>query len=144
MLVYQENFASWLMEPSPKLAERFDRSTSAMVKRDRNHPSVVMWGVLNETGKGPVFARRAALPLSARSTTAGWRCSTAAAGTASEKIFANPGVDHWESTLADQHPYQPLPHNAAVINTLRTLNGGAKPVCALGIRRRQRRGPVHG
>ena len=58
MLVYQENYAGWQMQPSPKLAERFNRSTLAMVRRDRNHPSVVMWGILNETVQGRHFRPR--------------------------------------------------------------------------------------
>ena len=41
--------------------------------------------------------------------------------------FANPGDGKWRTDLADQHPYQGLPHNAGVINTLRTVNGGQKP-----------------
>ena len=28
----------------------------------------------------------------------------------SDKTIANPGVHEWESTLADIHPYQPVPH----------------------------------
>jgi len=64
LLVYQENPAAWRMEPSPKLAERFTRAIQAMVKRDRNHPCVVMWGMLNETSKGPVFDQAvASLPV---------------------------------------------------------------------------------
>ena len=55
LMVYEECFASWLLGDSPKMAERFDRSTSAMVLRDRNHPSVTIWGLLNETQDGPVF-----------------------------------------------------------------------------------------
>lgn len=57
LLVYEECLAAWLLEDSPKMAERFDGSTSAMILRDRNHPSVVIWGLLNETQDGPVFRR---------------------------------------------------------------------------------------
>ena len=55
LLVYQEHAAAWRMEPSPQLPDRFRRSVQAMVKRDRNHPSVVIWGMLNETHKGPIY-----------------------------------------------------------------------------------------
>ena len=64
LMVYEESHASWLLRDSPKLAERMDRSFSGMILRDRNHPSIVMWGLLNETGDGPVFRHAAAsLPL---------------------------------------------------------------------------------
>jgi hypothetical protein len=64
MLLYQENYSGWFMEPSPKMVERFNRATAAMVKRDRNHASVVMWGLLNETPAGPVTSQAiASLPL---------------------------------------------------------------------------------
>lgn len=129
LLIYQENYASWCMQASAKLAERFDRSTAAMVQRDRNHPSVVMWGILNETFKGPVFDHAATvLPLvhslddtrMVMLSSGGWDKSGLA--------FANPGDAQWQNTLFDQHPYQQLPHNAGVINTLRTLNDGSKSV----------------
>ena len=55
LLAYEESYAGWGLGDSPKLAERFDRTVAGMIRRDRNHPSVVMWGLLNETPDGPVF-----------------------------------------------------------------------------------------
>ena len=55
LLIYEESFAGWFLEDSPKMKERFDREITEMIRRDRNHPSVVMWGLLNETSDGPVF-----------------------------------------------------------------------------------------
>ncbi len=64
LLVYEENLAAWLLGDSPQMAERFDRSLREMVLRDRNHPSVVIWGLLNETHDGPVFRHAVqSLPL---------------------------------------------------------------------------------
>ena len=55
LMIYEECFAGWFLQPSPKMAERFDREVSEMIRRDRNHPCVVMWGLLNENPDGPVF-----------------------------------------------------------------------------------------
>jgi len=64
LMVYEESFASSSIEPSPLTSERFDRSISELVQRDRNHPSIVIWGLLNEVGNGPYFQHAAAsLPM---------------------------------------------------------------------------------
>ena len=55
LMVYEECFAGWCLGDSPKMAERFDHATAGMILRDRNHPSITMWGLLNETGDGAVF-----------------------------------------------------------------------------------------
>ena len=55
LMIYEESFAGWFLADSPKMKERFDREVSDMIRRDRNHPCVVMWGLLNETPDGPVF-----------------------------------------------------------------------------------------
>jgi beta-galactosidase/beta-glucuronidase len=47
LMIYEESFAGWFLEDSPKMAERFDREISEMIRRDRNHPCVAMWGLLN-------------------------------------------------------------------------------------------------
>jgi len=55
LMVYEESYAGWCLADSPKMAERYDESVLGMVRRDRNHPSVTIWGLLNETPEGPVF-----------------------------------------------------------------------------------------
>ncbi len=55
LMVYEECFAGWCLNDSPKMAERFDHATKSMVLRDRNHASITMWGLLNETPDGAVF-----------------------------------------------------------------------------------------
>lgn len=64
LLVYEESYASWPIGASPKMPERFDAAMGELIRRDRNHPSIVMWGLLNETHDGPVFRHAAGmLPL---------------------------------------------------------------------------------
>jgi hypothetical protein len=55
LMFYEECYASWMFANSPKMGERFDRELAGMIRRDRNHPCVAMWGMLNETGDGPIF-----------------------------------------------------------------------------------------
>jgi len=64
LLVYEEHYGSWCLADSPKMKQRYDRALTGMILRDRNHPSVVIWGLLNETPAGPVFRHAAeSLPL---------------------------------------------------------------------------------
>ncbi len=64
LMVYEESYASWyLSDPRlksefsdlSKVPERYDNSMLGIIARDRNHPSVLIWGMLNETFDGPVF-----------------------------------------------------------------------------------------
>ncbi len=71
MLVIDESFDMWRMGKTPNdyhlyFEEWWQRDTEAMVTRDRNHPSVIMWSIGNEivesTGKseGHTWSRRQA------------------------------------------------------------------------------------
>ena len=55
LLVYEECYASWCLEDSPHMTERYERSYGEMIRRDRNHPSVTIWGLINEMPDGPAF-----------------------------------------------------------------------------------------
>lgn len=47
MLIYAESSLAWIRE-SPRLLDHARREIGEMVLRDRNHPSVVIWGLHNE------------------------------------------------------------------------------------------------
>jgi hypothetical protein len=58
LMVYEENLSSWwfaYLPESPEGEHRCQASLDGMIRRDRNHPSVVIWGLLNETRDGTVF-----------------------------------------------------------------------------------------
>lgn len=59
LLVYEEPYGAWCMADSPNLEARYDASMIGMLLRDRNHPSIVIWGLLNETGDGRLFRHAA-------------------------------------------------------------------------------------
>ncbi|MBR0226278.1 MAG: hypothetical protein IJL92_09495 [Thermoguttaceae bacterium] len=53
-MVYEECLAGWCYGDCPERATRWDAQTTGMILRDRNHPSVVAWGLLNETTDIPL------------------------------------------------------------------------------------------
>ena len=55
LMVYEESFASSPMDDSPKMAALFDRSVGELIRRARNHPSIIIWGLLNEAVNNPAF-----------------------------------------------------------------------------------------
>ncbi len=55
LMVYEECYAGWAFYDAPNLVERYERSYREMILRDRNHPSVTIWGLMNEMPDGPAF-----------------------------------------------------------------------------------------
>ena len=151
-LVYQEHYGSWLMDYSPRHNERFDRSVCETVLRDRNHPALVMRGLLNETPDGPRFRHAVdTLPLVraldpnrliilssgrwdpnlsvgslSNPGSSGWDCllggEEAAEKSASPTIGKRPGAP------GDIHHYCARPTPAESVTLLRTMGAGTKNV----------------
>jgi len=152
LLVYEESYAGWLLGDSAHMAERFDRSTAEMIRRDRNHASVVIWGLLNETNDGPVF-RHAVDALSLVRSLDDTRMVMLNGGRWDGRLdigsLANPGSVRWEHLLGDEgpgasptkmawggycermgdaHVYPRVPHTVETIRFLRTLGEDTKHV----------------
>jgi len=156
LMVYEENLASWLLGDSEQMADRFDRSFREMILRDRNHPSVTIWGMLNETRDGAVFRHavgalelvrsldptRLVLLSSGRwdgqwaigsvSNPGGvtwepvWGAEAADAPAADLKAGQEPGG--YVRDAGDAHVYPIMPHSPEDARLIRTLGEGGKPV----------------
>lgn len=155
LMVYEESYASWNLGNSPRMAEYYDRSTKEMILRDRNHPCITIWGMLNETSDGPVF-RHAVKTLELVRTLDDSRLTILNSGRFDHQLdigsFSNPGSKGWEYVVGaeapgtppaelmtgssgdpykgagDYHMYPRVPHSAETIEFLRTLGHDTKHV----------------
>jgi len=131
VMVYQESYATWQMQESPRLEELFDRSWAELIRRDRNHPSIVAWGLLNETAEGRLF-RHAVDCLGLVRSLDDTRLVSLSSGRWDNDYtigsLSNPGSDRWETPLRDVHMYPPVPHTEGIIQGLRTLGSQEAPV----------------
>lgn len=158
LMVFEECFASQGYADSPKMTERFDRATAEMIRRDRNHPSVVMWGLLNETADGPQF-RQAVTALDLVRSLDEDRVVVLSSGRFDLQLgigsIANPGSRQWEHLLGgerpgasatkssqfegyfvpayiqkvgDAHVYPWVPHTGKDIEFLRTVGRDTQPI----------------
>ena len=151
LLVYEETLAAWLLEDSPKMKERYESCVREMILRDRNHPSVVIWGMLNETKDGPIFREAvSALPLVRLldETRLVLLSSGRFDGHLGIGSVSNPGSAEWEPTwgeeaaeapivemkypsgvgIGDFHLYPKVPQTPEVNRRMRTLGENSKPI----------------
>lgn len=156
LMVYDECHASWGMQEGPHMAERFDKPTLYMARRDRSHPSVTILGLLNETRSGAVSDHAVALLPRLREVAPDTLVLLSSGrwdGRPAVGSYANPGSvdwehgwggerpDHpethaiaWDTPLApsvpemgDQHIYPRYPQSQEVTDALLTMMAGSKP-----------------
>lgn len=139
------SFSSFTHAPkTPETRERFDRSIREMILRDRNHPSVAIWGLLNEVHRdtsGFDYARDG-LPLVRRCDPTRFVLFSSGRWDNNLGIGSgcNPGSEQWDVYLGDEHPdggdaqdknrmgdihiYLSTPHSPWSIRHLRTVGSG--------------------
>ncbi len=124
LLVYEETEASWLWHDSPKMAERFDAHVREGILRDRNHPSVVIWGLLNEMGDTPIFRHAVGmLPLVREHDPTRMVVLNSGRWDNQQATIGNlclPYSDQWIGGIADVHAYPTAPFDPGVLGAYRT------------------------
>lgn len=56
LMIYEEPYSSWLQQNGDRAEELYKFDLLTMIKRDRSHPCVVIWGLLNETVPNAPFS----------------------------------------------------------------------------------------
>lgn len=132
LLVCEEHFGADAnpnakrMVETPFLEKRWDNSMAGVIRRDRNHPCIVMWSLLNEVSDGRLF-RHVAESLSWIRDLDESRIvllnSGRFDGDGSIGSWSSPKSRVWEKIdLRDIHSYPNFPHTAATIREMRGLD----------------------
>ena len=161
LMIYEECFASWCLGggwidagtvgDETAMLRRYDSCTEEMIRRDRNHPCVTVWGLLNENADNAVFRHAAGFLARARELDPS-RLILLNSGRfdndPSLGSLSNPGGSFWEqqwgkeggegklaeglcasqSGAGDFHAYPTMPMDENAVRQLRELGKDAKPV----------------
>jgi hypothetical protein len=111
MLYFTEHETAWLL----KDPAQYGRTLNQVVRRDRNHPSLVLWGLLNETPDQRIYQRaKAWLPaLRAIDDTRPVLLSSGRFdGDFKTASLSNTGSQTWDTYLGGEDPIDPKPTGA--------------------------------
>jgi hypothetical protein len=130
MLIYAESCLAWIRE-SPRMLDHGRREIAAMISRDRNHPSVVFWGIYNENPPASI-ANSQVLGRLARSIDPTRVIVDNSGGSLAidqdfgwiDRATVTPAGEAQAERNLDVHLYLGSPISAAVYNWLRGLGTG--------------------
>ena len=118
-------------ETKPVPPNRWDNSIAGVIRRDRNHPSVIIWSLLNEVSDGPLFRHVvASLPRLRGLDPSRLILLNSGRFDKDETIgsWSSPGSKVWEKAeLNDVHSYPTFPHSAEAIRRMRGLEARPAP-----------------
>ncbi len=128
LLVCEEHFGADAnghnrMLETPQLETRWDASISGVIRRDRNHPCIVMWSLLNEVSDGRIFRHVVAALESIRDLDDS-RIVLLNSGRFDQDCsigsWSSPHSRVWEhADLQDVHAYPNFPHSSDSIRAMR-------------------------
>jgi hypothetical protein len=111
MLYFTEHETSWLLQDPAQ----FGRTLNQVVRRDRNHPSLAMWGLLNETPSQDIYHRAKDWLPSLRAiddTRPVLLSSGRFEGDFKTASMSNAGSKTWDVYLGGEDPVNPKPTGA--------------------------------
>ncbi|RKY17715.1 MAG: hypothetical protein DRQ55_15080, partial [Planctomycetota bacterium] len=125
LFVLEEPAIGWV-DDDPALAARLAAEVDAMLARDHHHPSIVMWGVLNELSgmayrHGHELAQRLHLADPTRPVLLD------SGGFFGRAAYLDAGADDAFQPMLDEHLYPPYPLPPAVREQLATVAAPAGP-----------------
>jgi hypothetical protein len=134
LLVCEEHFGASALDPKKSFHEhkpipphRWDNSITGVIRRDRNHPCIIMWSLLNEVFDGPLFRHVAdSLPMIRDLDTARLVLLNSGRFDNDKSLgsWSSPGSNVWEKTeLRDVHNYPTFPHSAEAVRQMRGISG---------------------
>lgn len=135
ILVQQEHYGAVHMADGPAMPRRFDDSIGGVIRRDRNHPSIVIWGVLNEILDGQQFRHAVdSLPFLKQldDTRVYWLNSGGFDLDLSQGSVSNPGAREWQHLMGSENPDGPRisftwPAYAAMLDNKAPVKGDLHP-----------------
>jgi beta-galactosidase len=131
MLVYAESCLAWIRD-SPRMLDHGRREIKAMIDRDRNHASVVFWGIYNENPPASAINSEALVRLARAIDPTRVIVDNSGGSLAIDQDFGwieratvTPPREMQQKRILDVHLYLGSPISKSIYDWLRTLGSGA-------------------